>query len=130
MNFMLMNSQQQKLQVNQNTINNVMDKVREIQFEIDEMYDSKDFKDALSMCSGQLSHVPSDSPSFHHQDERGDFLGCAKIMPPGIRNTPFTSGNVFQVLLHILRHPTEGCPHHGTIQVQDELQRGPVRGNL
>ena len=47
-----------KLQENQNTINNLMNSVRESQYEINYVNDSKDFKDAESMHSGQLSHVP------------------------------------------------------------------------
>ena len=59
------------------------------------MHDSKDFKDAESVHSGQLSHVPSESASHPFQDERGDLRGRAKIMPPNFWNTPFTSENVF-----------------------------------
>ena len=47
------------------------------------------------MHSGQLSHVPSKSALCFSQDERGDLLGRAKIVPPNIWSTPFTSGNVF-----------------------------------
>ena len=46
---------------NQRTINNLLDKVRELQCEIIFLHDSKDFKDAESVHSGQLSHVPCDS---------------------------------------------------------------------
>ena len=80
---MLMNSSIGKLQENQNTINNLVDKVQELQCEINYTHDSKDFKDAESMHSGQLLHVPSASALFLDQDERGDLLGRAKItMPP------------------------------------------------
>ena len=131
MNFMLMNSHPQKLQNNQNAINNVMDRVRELPCEMNYMRDSNNFNDAQSMRRGQLSHVPSGSPSFHHQDERRDYLGRAKIMPPSFQNTPFTLGNVFSnVHPHILRHPVKGYPLHGTIQVQEEFLRGLVRCNL
>ena len=92
---MLMNSQGQKLQDNQNTINNLMDRVRELQCEINYMHDSKGFKDVESVHSGQFSHVSSDSASFLLQDERGDLLGRAKIMPLNIWNTLFILGNVF-----------------------------------
>ena len=47
-----------KLLENQNTIHNLMNTVRELQCEISYMHDSKDFKDAESVRSGQLSHVP------------------------------------------------------------------------
>ena len=126
MNFMLMNSQGQKLQENQNTINNLMDRVRELQCEINYMHDSKGFMDVESVHSGHFSHVSSDSASFLLQDERGDLLGRAKIMPLITWNTQFTSGNVFP----ILRHPVKGYPHHGTIQMQEEFPRGPVQGDL
>ena len=53
-----------KLQENKNTINNLMSKVRELQYEINCMHDSKDFKDAESMHSGPLSHFPSESALF------------------------------------------------------------------
>ena len=83
-----------KSQQNQNTINNLMDRVRELQCEINYMHDSKDFKDAESVHSGQLSHVPSESTLLPPQDERRDLLGRAKIMPPNIWNALFTLGNV------------------------------------
>ena len=94
------------------------------------MHDSKDFKDAESMHSGQLTHVPSDSALFPHQDERGNLLGRAKITPPDFWNTPFAQGTFFQVHLLFLRHPTKRCPHHGTILIQEESPRGLVRDNL
>ena len=72
-----------------------MEKVRELLCEINHMHDSKDFMDAESMYSGQLSHVPNESALFRHQDERGDLLARAKITPPDFWNTSFTSGNVF-----------------------------------
>ena len=84
---------QTKFQENQNTINNLMNRVRELQYEINYI-DSKDFKDAESMHSGQLSHVPIESALFPLQDDRGGFLGC-EIMPPNIWDTQFTSGDVF-----------------------------------
>ena len=34
-----------------------------------------------------------------------------------------------QVHLHTFRHPREGYPHHGTIQMQEEFPRGLVQGN-
>ena len=70
-------------------------KRREFQYEIIYMHDSKDFKDAESMHSGPLSHVPCESALFPHQDDQGGLLGRAKVMPPKIWDTPCTSGNVF-----------------------------------
>ena len=45
--------------------------------------------------SVQLAHVPSASALFLSQDDGGQLLGRAKIMPPNIWNTPFTSGDFF-----------------------------------
>ena len=56
-----------KLQENQNTIKNLMNRVRELQCKIDYMHDSKDFKDAESMHSGQFSHVPNEFALFPRQ---------------------------------------------------------------
>ena len=67
-----------KLQDNPNTIKNLMNRVRELQCEINYMRVSKDLKDAESVHSGQLSHVPSESASFLHQDERRYLLGPRK----------------------------------------------------
>ena len=119
MEFKLMNSQEQNYRRIRIPTTASWTKVRELQCEINYMHDSKDFKDAESMHSGQLSHVPGDSALFPHQDERRDLLVRAKSTPPDIWNTPFTSGTFFQVHLHILRHPTKGCPHHGTIQMKN-----------
>ena len=127
--YLSMNSRK-KLQENQNTINNLMNRVRELQFEIDDMHDSKDFKDAESVHSGQLSHVPSESALFLLQDERGDLLGSAEIMPPKSWNAQCTSGDVFTSPPACPRHPIQGYPHYGTIQIQEEFQREPVRCSL
>ena len=69
--------------------------MQELQYEIICMHDSKDFKDAQSVHSGQLSHVPSDSALFPPQIDQGGLLGRAKSMPHNIRDTWDTSGNVF-----------------------------------
>ena len=83
-----------KLQESHNTMNNLMDKVRELRCYIYQMHDPKDFKDAESVHSGQLPHVPSESASFSSQDEQGGLLGCAEIMPLNIWDTQCTSGSV------------------------------------
>ena len=90
---------------------------------------SKDFKDAETMHSGQLSHVPSESVVFLRQDERGDLLGSAKSMPPKFRNTSLPRDTFVQVHLYILRHPIQGYPHHGVIQMQRAFPREAVRGS-
>ena len=84
------------LQDNPNTIKNLMNRVRELQCEINYMHVSKDLKDAEPVHGGQLSHVPSESASFLHQDERRDLLGRAKIMLANVWNTQCTAGNVFR----------------------------------
>ena len=80
---------------NHDNINNIIDKERELQYEINYTHDSKGLKDAESMHSGQFSHIPSESALFLHQDERGDLLDRAEMTPLDIWNTPFTPGNVF-----------------------------------
>ena len=72
-----------------------MNRVRELQCEVNHMHDSRDFKDAESMHSGQHSHVPSESALFPPQDDRGGLLGRAKIMPPNIWDAQFASRDVF-----------------------------------
>ena len=49
-----------KLTENQNIINELMIKVQELQNEINCMNDSREFKHAESVRSGQQSHVPSE----------------------------------------------------------------------
>ena len=115
-----------KLDEHPNTINNLMNNVQELKYEINCMHDSKDFKDAASMHSCLLSHVPSESALFPPQDDQGGLLGRAKSMPPNIWDTQCTSGNV----ICILRLSLPEYPHHGPIQMQVEFLGGPVRGNL
>ena len=72
-----------------------MNKVQELQYEINCMHHSKGFKDAESVHSGPLSHVPSESALIPPQDDQGGLLGRAKIMPPDIWDTQCASGNFF-----------------------------------
>ena len=53
-----------KLQENQKIINTLMNRVRELQCEMNCMHDSKDCKDAESMHSGPFSYIPSESALF------------------------------------------------------------------
>ena len=115
-----------KFQGNQTTINNLMNRVRELYCEINHMHDSLDFQDAETMHSGQLSHVPRESAPFPHQDVRGTRKLCRLLF--GIRS--FHRETFLQVHMYILRRPIRGYPHHGTIQMQEEFPREPVRGSL
>ena len=53
-----------KLIENQNTIDELLAKEQELQNEINCMNDSREFKDAESVRSGQLSQVPSKPALF------------------------------------------------------------------
>ena len=53
-----------KLIENQNTIDELLAKEQELQSEINCMNDSRECKDAESVRSGQLSHVPSKPALF------------------------------------------------------------------
>ena len=46
----------------------------------------------------------------------------------GIRS--FQRKTFLQVHMYILRRPIHGYPHHGTILIQEEFPREPVRGSL
>ena len=48
------------------------------------MNDSREFKDAESVRSGQLSHVPSDSASFPLPTDQGGLLSRARNTQPDI----------------------------------------------
>ena len=94
-------------------------------------HDSLDSQDAESMHSGQFSHVPRESAIFLPEDERGGLLGHTKIMPLlflGIHS--FQRKTFLKVHMYILRRPIHGYPHHGTILIQEEFPREPVRGSL
>ena len=53
-----------KLIEDQNTINELMARIQELQNEVNCMNDARDFKDAEPLHSGQLSHVPSQLALF------------------------------------------------------------------
>ena len=92
-----------KLDQNQNVINDLMNKVQELQYDINCMHDSKDFKDAGSMHSGPLSHVPSESALLLPQADQGGLLSRAKNMQP-CRIRMVHRETFLQVHLHTLRH--------------------------
>ena len=94
------------------------------------MLDSKDFKDVESLHSGQLSLVPSKSASFPPKKSEETCLPAPKLcrLIFGIRSV--LRETFLQVHLHILRHPIQGYPRQGTIQMQEEFPREPVRDSL
>ena len=114
-----------KSQENQNTINNVMNRVRQFQCEISNMHDSMDFKVAESMHSG-----PVKQRYFFSKMIEEDCWAAPKLcrLMFGIRI--LHRETFLQVHLHILRHPFQGYPHHGTIRMLVEFLREPVHGNL
>ena len=76
----------------QNTIDELTGKVQELQNEINCMNDSRDFKDAESVRSGQLSHVPSEPVLFPLPTDPGGLLSRARNLQPHNWNTPGVSG--------------------------------------
>ena len=79
-----------KLIENQNTINELMAKDQELQSEIKCMKDSRECKDAESVRSGQLSHVPREPELFPFL-----LLSRARNPQPETWITHVFSGNVF-----------------------------------
>ena len=75
MNFLLIHFSLAKLDEHQNIINDLVNKVQELQYEINCMHDSKGFKVAESVHSGPLSHVPSESALFPPQDDQERIAG-------------------------------------------------------
>ena len=90
----------QKLIEDQNTIMELSGRLQELQNEVNCMNDSKDFRDAESICSGN-SHVTSPPGLFPGHPPFEGLLKPAFISqrqteePPNIRDTSGTSGNVF-----------------------------------
>ena len=85
---------------NQDTINELTDRIQELQYEVNSLNDSRDFKEAQSVRSG-LSHVPSQPALFPPYRDPGGLLSRSvgmpsrKDKPPDIWNTQGISGNVF-----------------------------------
>ena len=78
---------------NQDTIDEVTARIQESQTEVNCMNDSRDFKDAESVRSGQ-SHVPSQLALFLSYRYPGRLLSRSN-QPPDIWNSQGISGNVF-----------------------------------
>ena len=84
-----------KMIEDQNTIEELTGKVHELRNEINCMNDSRDFKDAESVRSGQLSHVPSERALFPLPTDPGGLLSRARNSQPDIWLTHGISGNGF-----------------------------------
>ena len=84
----------------QDTINELIGRIQELQNEVNCMNDSRDFKDAESVRSGQ-SHVTSQRALFPLHPVPGGMLSRSLGMPsrndrpPSIGDTHGISGNVF-----------------------------------
>ena len=100
----LMNFRSQKLIENQNTINELMVKVQELQNEINCMNDSKEFKDAESVRSGQLSHVPSKLALFPLPLTQEDCSAAPEIRSLKLGMRMFFRETFLPILLHTLAH--------------------------
>ena len=85
---------------NQDTFNELLARIQELQNEVNCMNDSRDFKDAESVRSGQ-SHVASQPVFFPPHPDPGGMLSRSlglpsrKNGPPSIWHTHGISGNVF-----------------------------------
>ena len=122
---------EEKLQGNQTTINNLMNRVRELYCEINHMHDSLDSQDAESMHCGQLftrSQWISDISLTKMSEE--DCWATRKLCRLLFWIRSFQRKTFLQVHMYILRRPIHGYPHHGTILIQEEFPREPVRGSL
>ena len=103
---------QQKFIEDQKIIMELSGRLRELRNEVNCMSDSKDFRDAESICSGN-SHVTSPPGLFPRHPPSEGLLKLAFISqrhteePPNIWDTSGTSGNVFA-------HPqaSSSAPHH------------------
>ena len=93
-------SSRRRLIENQDTINEITDRIQEIQNEVNFLNDSRDFKDAESVRSG-LSHVPSQPallPPFRDPDgmlRRPGGMLSRNDKPPDTWDTHGISGNVY-----------------------------------
>ena len=102
---------QQKFIEDQKIMMELSGRLQELQNEVNCMNDSKDFRDAESICSGN-SHVTSPPGIFPKHPPFQGLLRPAFISqrqneePPNIRDTSDISGNVFA---H--RHPSSSAPY-------------------
>ena len=82
----------QELRESQTAMQDLMSQIQELQMEVNLMNDSREFQDVESVCSGKLSHVPSQTaivPSPRSMPSRDQSLRL------GTRNLSGTQGNVF-----------------------------------
>ena len=110
---MLMNSQgQTKLQENQNTINNLMDRVRELHCEINKNMIQR-ISRTPSRCTVDNFHTfPVNLRYFLTKMSEEICLTALKLCRPtdGIRSVHRET--FLEVRLRIHRHPMKGCHHH------------------
>ena len=99
-----------------------MARIQELQNEVNCMNDSRDFKDAESECSGQLSHVPSQPALFPLPSEPGGMLSRDKIcsLMYGIRMVYLET--FLLVYMRVLRHLMQECSILGTLMRREISQ--------
>ena len=133
---------QQKFIEDQKIIMELSGRLQELQNEVNCMNDSKDFRDAESICSGN-SHVTSPPGLFPRHPPFEGLLKPAFISqrqneePPNIRNTSGISGNVFahpqtsssapypQELNSTCRKTSEEPIHMSTAEKSERPERDP-----
>ena len=114
-----------KLIENQNKINELLAKEQELQNEINCVNDSIEFKDAESVRSGQISHVPS-KPAFFPllTAEPRQKSAASKF---GIRMVFLEA--FFAKSLRTLRHLVVECGIHGMSQLREKFRCKQAQGN-
>ena len=119
-----------KLIEDQNTVNELLARIQELQNEVNCMNDARDFKDAESVRSGQLSHVPSKPALFPSpRGELGGMLSRDQSLRPDIWNPHGISGNVLLVYMRMLWHLMQECSILGTLMLRETSQCKLARGN-
>ena len=112
-----------KLIEDQNTVNELMARIQELQNEVNCMNDARDFKDAESVHSRQLSHVPSQLALFPSpRGELGGMLSRDQSLRPdnGIR-TEYRE-TFLLVYMRMLRHLMQECSILGTLMLREKSQ--------
>ena len=101
-------------------------KYRELQERMNYVNDSGEFQDVESICSGKLSHVPS-QPAF--VPSLGGMPSRDQSLRPETGNLPGTSGNVFDSPRAVIE--SSSTPYQGTLHSWNQSATGenPVREN-
>ena len=87
----------QELRESQATIHELTSQIQELQDRVNYLNDSREFQDVESVCSGKLSHVPSQSAVV--SSLRG-MLSRDQSLRLDTWNSLGTSGNVLPIHLH------------------------------